>query len=320
MDYSKEEIIEILNIAYALKTQKKEKRVKRYLKGKNIALLFEKDSTRTRCAFEVAAYDLGMNVTYLGPSGSQMGKKESVKDTARVLGRMYDGIQYRGFAQKTAETLAKFSGVPVWNGLTDLYHPTQALADILTMKEHGKDIDTSKIVFVGNCNNNVTHSLMVIIAKLGGHLVVSSPRNYQPNKQVMELCQRISLESKATIKYVKNPKVAVENADVVYTDVWVSMGEDPQVWKERILYLKPYQVNRHLLALAKEDVKYMHCLPSFHNQETEIGKEIFDKFEINQMEATDEVHESDKSIVFDQAENRLHTIKAVMLTSLSKRY
>lgn len=320
LDYSKEEIIEILNMSFKLKSDKKAGIYIEKLRHKNIALVFEKTSTRTRCAFEVAAYDLGANVTYLDPSGSQMGTKESVKDTARVLGRMYDAIMYRGHAHSKLLTLNNYSGVPVYNGLTDHYHPTQALADILTIKEHTGDLNNITVTYVGSADNNVCHSLMIITAKLGGNLIISSPPSLKPNEDIYKKCQEISKETGATISYMKDPVEAVKDTDVIYTDVWVSMGEDKSSWAERINILKPYQVNIELLTYAKKEVKYMHCLPSFHNLESEVAQRIYSEFGLKELEVTDEIHESKHSIVFDQAENRLHTIKALLLTTLSKKY
>ncbi|MFA5196438.1 MAG: ornithine carbamoyltransferase, partial [Bacteroidales bacterium] len=288
-------------------------------KGKNIALLFEKDSTRTRCAFEVAALDQGAHVTYLGPSGSQMGKKESMKDTARVLGRMYDGIEYRGYGQHIVEELGKYAGVPVWNGLTTEFHPTQILADFLTMMEHcDKPLHKMSIAFVGDAKNNVGNSLMCGAAKMGMDFRAGAPKSCQPDKKLVEECKKIAKETGAKITITDDPKAAVKGVDFIYTDVWVSMGEPDHVWVERIKLLKPYQVNAQLMkATGNPNTKFLHCLPAFHNRETTIGEEIFKKYGLNGMEVTEDVFESKNSVVFDEAENRLHTIKAVMVATLA---
>ena len=316
LDYTPEEISGLIDLAMDFKAKKKAGIPHKICEGKNIVLLFEKDSTRTRCAFEVAGADLGMAVTYLGPSGSQMGKKESIADTARVLGRMYDGIEYRGFAQKTVEDLAKFSGVPVWNGLTDDFHPTQILADFMTMREHFGDLKGKKLVYMGDARFNMGNSLMVGCAKMGMHFVACAPEKYFPNPELIGTCQKIAAETGAVLEFNTDPMDAVKNAHVIYTDVWVSMGEPDSVWQGRIEELTPYRVTRALMNAAGEQCRFMHCLPAFHDLNTTIGKQIHDKFGIDCMEVTDEVFESEQSIVFDEAENRMHTIKAVMAATL----
>ncbi len=316
LDYSKEEILYLLSLAKILKEKKQNHENHAYLKGKNVVLLFEKDSTRTRCAFEVGAMDLGMGVTYLGPTGSQMGKKESIADTAQVLSRMYDGIEYRGFSQEIVEELARNASVPVWNGLTNEFHPTQMLADILTMQENLGDIRGKKLVFLGDARNNVACSLMVICAKLGIHFACCAPKELFPNEALVQTCREIAQKEGSTILLTENPLEGVNDADVLYTDVWVSMGEDASLWEERIRLLKPYQVNKEMMSYAKPNAIFLHCLPSFHDTNTTIGKEIFEKFGISEMEVTNEVFVSNQSKVMDQAENRLHTIKAVMLATL----
>lgn len=318
LDFSSEEIAYLLDLAARLKADKYIGKEKKALEGKNIVLLFEKDSTRTRCSFETAAYDQGARVTYLGPTGSQMGKKESLKDTARVLGRIYDGIEYRGYGQHVVRTLAEYSGVPVWNGLTTEFHPTQALADALTMREHiAKPLSEIKFCFLGDAHNNVANSLMVLSAKMGMDFRAISPQQCAPDKALVSTCRALAEKSGAKITVTDDIASGVKGCDFVYTDVWVSMGESSDLWKDRIDLLQPYQVNRRVMeATGNEDVKFLHCLPAFHNLETTVGKEIFDKFGISEMEVTDEVFESDASIVFDEAENRLHTIKAVMVATL----
>ncbi len=316
LDYSKEEILYLLSLAKILKEKKQNHENHAYLKGKNVVLLFEKDSTRTRCAFEVGAMDLGMGVTYLGPTGSQMGKKESIADTAQVLSRMYDGIEYRGFSQEIVEELARNASVPVWNGLTNEFHPTQMLADILTMQENLGDIRGKKLVFLGDARNNVACSLMVICAKLGIHFACCAPKELFPNEALVQTCREIAQKEGSTILLTENPLEGVNGADVLYTDVWVSMGEDASLWEERIRLLKPYQVNKEIMSYANPNAIFLHCLPSFHDTNTTIGREIFEKFGISEMEVTNEVFVSNQSKVMDQAENRLHTIKAVMLATL----
>ena len=316
LDFTPAEITALIDLAAELKAKKKAGIPHRLCEGKNIVLLFEKDSTRTRCAFEVAGADLGMSVTYLGPSGSQMGKKESIADTARVLGRMYDGIEYRGYGQTIVEDLAKYAGIPVWNGLTNEYHPTQILADMLTIREHFGELKGKKLVFMGDAGFNMGNSLMVGCAKLGMHFVACAPADYFPNKELIATCQAIAAETGATLEFIEDPKQAVKGAHVIYTDVWVSMGEPAEVWGYRIRELTPYRVTRELMDLAGPQCKFMHCLPAFHDLNTKIGKEMGEKFGIDCMEVTDEVFESPQSIVFDEAENRMHTIKAVMAATL----
>ena len=316
LDYTPAEIEYLVNYAAQLKAQKKAGIPHKLCQGKNIVLLFEKDSTRTRCAFEVAGYDLGMNVTYLGPTGSQMGKKESIADTASVLGRMYDGIEYRGFGQEIVENLAKHAGVPVWNGLTNEFHPTQVLADLLTIQEHFGSVKGKKLVFMGDAGYNMGNSLMVGCAKMGMHFVACAPEEYFPNKELVAQCQEIAKETGATLEFITDPIAATKDAHVIYTDVWVSMGEPEDVWHYRIRDLSAYRVTKELMENAGPQCKFMHCLPAFHDRNTTIGKKILDTFRIECMEVTDEVFSSDASIVFDEAENRMHTIKAVMAATL----
>ena len=317
LDLTPAEIGGLLDLAAELKAKKKAGIPHRLCEGKNIVLLFEKDSTRTRCAFEVAGHDLGMGVTYLGPTGSQMGKKESIADTARVLGRMYDGIEYRGYGQTIVEDLAKYAGVPVWNGLTNEFHPTQILADFLTIREHFGDLKGKKLVYCGDARYNMGNSLMVGCAKMGMHFVACAPEAYFPTKELVNQCQAVAAETGAVLEFITDPMEATKNADVIYTDVWVSMGEPDSVWAERIEALKPYQVNTAMMANAGAQCRFMHCLPAFHDLNTVIGKQIHEKFGLTAMEVTDEVFESSQSIVFDEAENRLHTIKAVMAATLA---
>ena len=317
LDLTPAEIGGLLDLAADLKARKKAGIPHRLCEGKNIVLLFEKDSTRTRCAFEVAGHDLGMGVTYLGPTGSQMGKKESIADTARVLGRMYDGIEYRGYGQSIVEALAKFAGVPVWNGLTNEFHPTQILADFLTIREHFGDLKGKKLVYCGDARYNMGNSLMVGCTKMGMHFVACAPEAYFPAPELIETCQAVAAETGATLEFITDPMEATKNADVIYTDVWVSMGEPDSVWAERIEALKPYQVNTAMMENAGAQCRFMHCLPAFHDLNTVIGKQIHEKFGLTAMEVTDEVFESEQSIVFDEAENRLHTIKAVMAATLA---
>ena len=317
LDYTPAEIMQLIDLAADLKAKKKAGIPHKMCQGKNIVLLFEKDSTRTRCAFEVAGADLGMSVTYLGPSGSQMGKKESIADTARVLGRMYDGIEYRGYGQEIVEELAKYAGVPVWNGLTNEFHPTQILADMLTIRERFGYLKGINFVYMGDARYNMGNSLMVGCAKLGLNFTACCPEKYFPSQELIATCQEIAKESGATLRFETDPATAVKDADVIYTDVWVSMGEPAEVWAERIEELSPYQVNSALMAATgKASTVFMHCLPAFHDLNTKIGKEIGEKFNISAMEVTDEVFESAQSIVFDEAENRMHTIKAVMAATL----
>ena len=317
LDLTPEEIGELLTLAAKFKAEKKAGVPHRLCEGKNIVLLFAKDSTRTRCSFEVAGHDLGMGVTYIGSSGSQMGKKESIADTARVLGRMFDGIEYRGFEQTIVEDLAKFSGVPVWNGLTNEFHPTQILADFLTIQEHFGGLKRKKLVYMGDARYNMGNSLMVGCAKMGMHFVACAPESYFPGAELVRTCKEIAAQTGATIDLITDPMTAVKGADVIYTDVWVSMGEPDSVWRERIDALSPYRVTMELMNAAGDQCRFMHCLPAFHDLNTTIGREIYDKFGIDCMEVTDEVFESDRSIVFDEAENRMHTIKAVMAATLA---
>ncbi len=319
LDYTPEEIEFLLKLSADLKAAKYAGTEQPMLKGKNIALIFEKTSTRTRCAFEVAAHDQGAHVTYLGPTGSQIGHKESMKDTARVLGRMYDGIEYRGFAQKTVEELAQYSGVPVWNGLTNEFHPTQALADVMTMREfstkHPKEIIYT---YLGDARNNVANSLLVIGAKLGMDFRIAAPKELWPDEKLVAQCREIAQETGAKITITEDIETAVKDSDYLYTDVWVSMGEPDEIWEQRIKLLSPYQVNGKVMAMTgNPETKFLHCLPAFHNRETKVGEEIYKKFGIEAMEVNDEVFESPASKVFDQAENRLHTIKAVMVATLA---
>ncbi len=318
LDFTPQEIKFLLDLAFELKKSKYAGTEQQRLKGKNIVLLFEKDSTRTRCAFEVAALDQGAHVTYLGPSGSQMGKKESMKDTARVLGRMYDGIEYRGYGQDIVEALAKYSGVPVWNGLTNEFHPTQMLADFMTMMEHSdKPLNKVSFAFLGDAKNNVGNSLMVGAAKMGMDFRAVAPKSCQPAPELVDKCREIAEETGARITITDNVEKGVKGCDFLYTDVWVSMGEPAEVWQERIDLLLPYQVNKDVVRKTENpNVKFLHCLPSFHNRETVIGEEIFQKYGLDGMEVTEDVFESPMSIVFDEAENRLHTIKAVMVATL----
>ncbi len=318
LDFTPKEIQYLLDLSASLKKAKYTGTEQQMLKGKNIVLLFEKDSTRTRCAFEVAALDQGAGVTYLGPSGSQMGKKESMKDTARVLGRMYDGIEYRGYEQVIVETLAEYAGVPVWNGLTNEFHPTQILADFLTMMEHiDKPLNKVAFCYLGDAHNNMGNSLMVGAAKMGMDFRAAAPKNCQPEAKLVAECKKIAKETGATITITDDVAKAVKGVDFLYTDVWVSMGEPEEVWKERIKLLTPYQVNMDVVKkTGNPNVKFMHCLPAFHNLETAVGRDIHKKFGLEAMEVTEDVFESPMSIVFDEAENRLHTIKAVMVATL----
>ena len=317
LDFTPEEIHGLLALAAELKAKKKAGIPHRLCEGKNIALIFEKTSTRTRCAFEVAASDLGMYAVYLDPSASQIGKKESIADTAQVLGRMFDGIEYRGFAQERVEALAKYAGVSVWNGLTNEYHPTQILADLLTIQEHfGQELKGRKLVYMGDARYNMGNSLMIGCAKMGMHFVACAPEKYFPDAELVAKCEEIAKETGATLSFETDPVKAVQQADVIYTDVWVSMGEPDSVWEERIHDLLPYQVNTALMQSAGEQCRFMHCLPAFHDLETTIGKNTYEKFGLQCMEVTDEVFQSAQSIVFDEAENRMHTIKAVMAATL----
>ena len=324
LDYTPEEILYLLDLASELKDKKKKGIPVDVLRGKNVALIFEKTSTRTRCSFEVAAHDLGMGTTYLDPTGSQIGKKESIADTARVLGRMYEGIEYRGFGQDIVEELAAYAGVPVWNGLTNEFHPTQMLADMLTIQEHLHDrfgkLEGVKLAYLGDARYNMGNSYMVVCAKLGMHFTACSPAKYFPDKSLVETCREIAAQTGGSITLTEDAEAGVKGADVICTDVWVSMGEPDEVWTERIRDLSPYQVNRRIMDLAGKQAIFMHCLPSFHDLNTKIGKEMGEKFGITEMEVTDEVFESAQSVVFDEAENRMHTIKAVMAATLGAKF
>lgn len=316
LDLTAEEISGLIDLAADLKAKKKAGIPHKYCEGKNIALIFEKTSTRTRCSFEVAASDLGAHTVYLDPAGSQIGKKESIADTARVLGGMFDGIEYRGYGQSIVEELASLSGVPVWNGLTNEFHPTQILADFMTIKEHFGTLEGKKLVYMGDARYNMGNSLMVGCAKMGMHFVACAPEKYFPNGELVSKCKIIADETGATLEFESDPEKAVSGADVIYTDVWVSMGEAEEVWEERIKDLTPYRVTSELMAKAGAGCRFMHCLPSFHDLKTDIGKKIYERFGIDCMEVTDEVFESEASIVFDEAENRMHTIKAVIAATL----
>ena len=317
LDFSPEEIKGLLDLAAELKQKKKQGTPHRLCEGKSVALIFEKTSTRTRCAFEVAAADLGMHPVYLDPKSSQIGKKESIADTARVLGRMFDGIEYRGYGQEIVETLAKYAGVPVWNGLTNEYHPTQILADFLTIREHFGSLKGKKLVYMGDARYNMGNSLMIGCAKMGMRFVACAPKSYFPNDALVKKCRAIATETGAELSFETDPKTAVRGADVIYTDVWVSMGEPDEVWKERIEALSPYRVTEELMQTAGAQCRFMHCLPAFHDLGTEVGRTIYEKFGIDCMEVTNGVFEGEASIVFDEAENRMHTIKAVMAATLA---
>ena len=316
LDFTPEEINFLIDSAFAYKKMKKEGILHREFVGKNIALIFEKTSTRTRCSFEVAASDLGIHPVYLDPTGSQIGKKESIADTARVLGGIFDGIEYRGFGQEIVEELGKFAGVPVWNGLTNEFHPTQILADFMTIKEHFSDLKNVKLVYMGDARYNMGNSLMVGCAKMGMHFVACAPEKYFPDKHLIDTCLDIAKQTGAVLEFIEDPIEATKNASVIYTDVWVSMGEASSVWEERINELSPYRVTTEIMKNAGDGCKFMHCLPAFHDIKTTIGKEIYEKFGIDCMEVTDEVFESEQSIVFQQAENRMHTIKAVIAATI----
>lgn len=317
-DFTKEEILYLLDLAADLKDKKKKGIPVDHYRGKNVALIFEKDSTRTRCAFEVAAFDMGMGATYLGPTGSQMGKKESIEDTARVLGRMYDGIEYRGFGQDIVEELAEYAGVPVWNGLTNEFHPTQMLADMLTIREQFGKLEGIRLVYMGDARFNMGNSLMVACSKLGMHFVACTTKEFFPSEELVELCRGYAAESGATITLTEDVESGTKDADVIYTDVWVSMGEPDEVWEKRIKALTPYKVTKKVMENASENAIFLHCLPSFHDLKTTIGKQMGERFGIEDMEVTDEVFESEQSKVFDEAENRMHTIKAVMVATLGE--
>lgn len=315
-DYTPEEITYLLDLSAQLKEKKKKGIPTDIHRGKNVALIFEKTSTRTRCSFEVAAHDLGMGTTYLDPSGSQIGKKESIADTARVLGRMYDGIEYRGYGQEIVEELAKYAGVPVWNGLTNEYHPTQMLADLLTIREHLGELKGKKLVYMGDARYNMGNSLMIACSKMGMHFTACAPKAYFPNQELVELCKEYAKESQGSVTLTENVQEGAKDADVIYTDVWVSMGEPDEVWEERIRDLTPYKVTGQVMEYAKKEAIFLHCLPAFHDLKTKIGKEMGERFGLTEMEVTDEVFESGQSRVFDEAENRMHTIKAVMAATL----
>lgn len=317
-DYSPEEIRYLIELSARLKKEKKEGIPHEVLKGKNIALIFEKTSTRTRCSFEVAAYDLGMHVTYLDPSGSQIGKKESIRDTARVLGRMYDGIEYRGYGQEIVEELAKYAGVPVWNGLTNEFHPTQMIADMLTVREKFGRLEGIRFVYMGDARYNMGNSLMVTCAKLGMDFVACTNREYFPNQELVDYCRKVAEETGGSITLTEDVAEGCKDSDVIYTDVWVSMGEPDEVWEKRIHDLLPYQVNAKAFSYAKDSAIFMHCLPAFHDLNTGIGRQIHEKFGLSEMEVTDEVFEGPRSVVFDEAENRMHSIKAVLYATLLK--
>lgn len=318
-DFTPEEILYMIDLAADLKAKKKQGVRHDSLVGRNIALIFEKTSTRTRCSFEVAAHDLGMHVTYLDPSGSQIGKKESIADTARVLGRMFDGIEYRGFGQDIVEELAEYAGVPVWNGLTNEFHPTQMLADMLTIREHLGRLKGVKLVYMGDARYNMGNSLMIACAKMGMHFVACTSKEYFPSKELVAQCEEYAKASGGSVALTEDVESGTKDADVIYTDVWVSMGEPDEVWAERIKVLSPYQVNKKVMDNAKDSAIFMHCLPAFHDLKTKIGKEVYEKFGMKELEVTDEVFESEQSVVFDEAENRMHTIKAVMVATLGEQ-
>lgn len=315
-DFTPEEITYMIDLAADLKAKKKAGELHEYYRGKNIALIFEKTSTRTRCSFEVAAHDLGMGSTYLDPTGSQIGKKESIADTARVLGRMYEGIEYRGFGQDIVEELAKHAGVPVWNGLTNEYHPTQMLADMLTVREHFGKLKGLKLVYMGDARYNMGNSLMIACAKMGMHFVACTTKEYFPNEELVAQCREYAKESGGSVTLTEDVESGTKGADVLYTDVWVSMGEPEEVWAERIKALSPYQINKKVMDNAGPQAIFMHCLPAFHDLETGVGRQVYEKFGMSELEVTDEVFESEASVVFDEAENRMHTIKAVMTATL----
>ncbi len=318
LDFTPEEISYLIDLAADLKAKKRAGIPHRYFEGKNVALIFEKTSTRTRCSFEVAAADLGMHPVYLDPKASQIGKKESIADTARVLSRMFDGIEYRGYGQEIVEELAKYASVPVWNGLTNEFHPTQILADFLTVREHFGKLEGIKFVYMGDARYNMGNSIMVGCAKMGMHFVACAPKEYFPDKELVAQCEEIAKVTGATLEFNDNPAEAVKGADVIYTDVWVSMGEPDEVWKERIDALYPYQVNAKLMEIAGAQCRFMHCLPAYHDLKTQVGRDVFEKFGIEGLEVTEEVFEGSQSIVFDEAENRMHTIKAVMTATLGQ--
>lgn len=316
-DFTKEEIEYLIDLSADLKAKKKKGERVDFYRGQNVALIFEKTSTRTRCSFEVAAHDLGIGTTYLDPTGSQIGKKESIADTARVLSGMFDGIEYRGFGQEVVEELAKYSDVPVWNGLTNEYHPTQMIADMLTVKERFGKLAGLKFVYMGDARYNMGNSLMIACAKLGLHFVACTAKEYFPDRELVKVCEEYAKESGGSLFLTEDVTEGTKNADVIYTDVWVSMGEPDEVWEERIHALMPYQVNKKAMSNAKDTAIFMHCLPAFHDLKTKIGKEIYEKFGISEMEVTDEVFESEQSVVFQEAENRMHSIKAIMASTLT---
>ena len=318
LDFTPEEITYMLDVAADLKEKKKKGIPTDIHRGKNVALIFEKTSTRTRCSFEVAAHDLGMGTTYLDPTGSQIGKKESIADTARVLGRMYEGIEYRGFEQNIVDELAKYAGVPVWNGLTNEFHPTQMLADLLTIREHFGHLKGIQLTYMGDARYNMGNSLMVACAKMGMHFTACTTKKYFPAEELVKTCEEIAAQTGGSVTLTEDVEAGAAGADVIYTDVWVSMGEPAEVWKERLHDLMPYQVNKKVMDYAGENAVFMHCLPAFHDLNTKIGREISEQYGINEMEVTDEVFESSQSIVFDEAENRMHTIKAVMAVTLGE--
>lgn len=318
LDFTPEEITYMLDVAADLKEKKKKGIPTDIHRGKNVALIFEKTSTRTRCSFEVAAHDLGMGTTYLDPTGSQIGKKESIADTARVLGRMYEGIEYRGFEQNIVDELAKYAGVPVWNGLTNEFHPTQMLADLLTIREHFGHLKGIKLTYMGDARYNMGNSLMVACAKMGMHFTACTTKKYFPAEELVKTCEEIAAQTGGSVTLTEDVEAGAAGVDVIYTDVWVSMGEPAEVWKERLHDLMPYQVNKKVMDYAGENAVFMHCLPAFHDLNTKIGREISEQYGINEMEVTDEVFESSQSIVFDEAENRMHTIKAVMAVTLGE--
>lgn len=316
LDFSSQEIRYLINLSKQFKSLKLSGTPHKYLDGKNIVLLFEKTSTRTRCSFEVAGRDLGMGVTYLDPGSSQMGKKESIADTARVLGRLYDGIEYRGFSQKIVEEMAKYAGVPVWNGLTDEFHPTQMIADLLTIEEKFGHLKGINFTYFGDARNNMGNSLMVACAKMGLNFTACAPKELFPDEKLVEICKKIAAENECSITLTEDVNIGAKNADVIYTDIWLSMGEPDEMWEKRIKLLKPYQVNKNIMELANKSAIFMHCLPSFHDTNTTVGKSISEKFNVSEMEVTNEVFESKQSVVFYEAENRMHTIKAIMYATL----
>ena len=318
LDFTTEEIQYLIRLSAELKEKKENRIAHQELSGKNIALIFEKTSTRTRCSFEVAAHDLGMHVTYLDPGGSQIGKKESIADTARVLGRMFDGIEYRGYGQEIVEELAQYAGVPVWNGLTNEFHPTQMIADMLTIQEHLGRLEGVKLVYMGDARYNMGNSLMVACAKLGMDFTACTKQTYFPDQALADTCRQIASQTGASLTFTEDVKEAAAGADVIYTDVWVSMGESDDVWKQRLEDLRPYQVNADVMALAKKSAIFMHCLPAFHDLKTAIGRQVYEKFGYQELEVTEEVFESSQSVVFDEAENRMHSIMAIMYATMPR--